>query len=84
MAIPPIEAANTPAFPRDLTGYAGHPPTVSWPGGAKLALSFVLNYEEGAENSVLHGDAGAETFLSEIVSAPHVPGMRHHSDGKPL
>ena len=79
MAIPPIAAANSPAYPRDLPGYAGHPPRVTWPGGAKLALSFVLNYEEGAENSVLHGDEGAETFLSEIVGAAPVPGMRHHS-----
>ncbi len=66
-------------YPRDLVGYAGSPPAVHWPGGARLAVSFVLNYEEGAENSVLHGDAGAETFLSEIVNAAPVPGMRHQS-----
>lgn len=70
----------TPDFyPRDLVGYGGHPPQVAWPGGAKLALSFVLNYEEGAENSILHGDDGAETFLSEIVNAQPVPGARHAS-----
>lgn len=79
MATPPIAAANTPAYPRDLAGYAGRPPVISWPGGARLALSFVLNYEEGAENSILHGDSGAETFLSEIVNAAPVSGLRHHS-----
>jgi putative urate catabolism protein len=67
------------AYPRDLVGYGGTPPPAGWPGGARLALSFVLNYEEGAENSVLHGDAGAETFLSEIVNAQPVPGARHVS-----
>jgi putative urate catabolism protein len=66
-------------YPRDLAGYAGKPPRITWPGGARIAISFVLNYEEGAENSVLHGDAGAETFLSEIINAAPVPGMRHQS-----
>lgn len=70
---------NTPDYPRDLIGYGEQPPIIKWPGGAKLALSFVLNYEEGAENSILHGDEGAETFLSEIVAAPQVPRARHHS-----
>lgn len=70
----------TPDFyPRDLIGYGGSAPRVAWPGGAKLALSFVLNYEEGAENAILHGDDGAETFLSEIVNAQPVPGARHAS-----
>jgi putative urate catabolism protein len=67
------------AYPRDLAGYGAAPPAGRWPNGARLAVSFVLNYEEGAENSVLHGDAGAETFLSEIVNAAPVPGMRHQS-----
>jgi putative urate catabolism protein len=67
------------AYPRDLAGYGAAPPAGRWPDGARLAVSFVLNYEEGAENSVLHGDAGAETFLSEIVNAAPVPGMRHQS-----
>jgi putative urate catabolism protein len=62
-----------------MIGYAGAASHVAWPNGAKLALSFVLNYEEGAENSVLHGDDGAETFLSEIVNAQAVPGARHAS-----
>ncbi len=66
-------------YMRDLIGYGDQKPRVSWPGGAKIALSFVLNYEEGAENSILHGDEGAETFLSEIVNAQPVPGMRHVS-----
>ena len=68
-----------PAYPRDLTGYGAAPPHAAWPGGARLALQFVLNYEEGAENSVLHGDQASESFLSEIVSAVPVPGMRHQS-----
>ena len=55
--------------PRDLIGYGEHPPRPRWPGGARLALQFVLNYEEGAERSVLDGDPHAETFLSEMVGA---------------
>ena len=66
-------------YPRDLAGYKGSPPNAKWPGGAKIAVQFVVNYEEGGENSVLHGDAGAETFLSEIINAPEVKGARHMS-----
>ncbi len=69
----------TADYPRNLTGYGAHPPDPKWPGGARLALQFVLNYEEGGENAVLHGDAGAETFLSEIVNAVPVEGARHMS-----
>jgi allantoinase len=58
-----------PDYPRDLAGYGERPPHPRWPGGARIALQFVLNYEEGAENSVLHGDEASETFLSEIVGA---------------
>jgi putative urate catabolism protein len=65
-------------YPRNLTGYGANPPHPRWPGGARLALQFVLNYEEGGENCVLHGDKGAETFLSEIINAPAVEG-RHMS-----
>ncbi len=65
--------------PRDFVGYGAAPPFAAWPGGARIAVSFVLNYEEGAENSVLHGDAGAETFLSEMVGVAPVPGARHVS-----
>ena len=68
-----------PSYPRDMVGYGAHPPRADWPGGARIALQFVLNYEEGAENSVLHGDAGSETFLSEIVGATSFRGARHMS-----
>jgi putative urate catabolism protein len=66
-------------YPRDLVGYGAHPPQADWPGGARLAVQFVLNYEEGAENSILHGDAASEAFLSEIVGAQPLPGVRHVS-----
>ncbi len=66
-------------YPRDLIGYGATPPHPHWPGGARIAVQIVLNYEEGGENSVLHGDEGAETFLSEIVNAAPVPGARHMS-----
>lgn len=56
-------------YPRDLAGYGRTPPHAHWPDGARIALQFVLNYEEGAENNVLDGDAGSETFLSEIIGA---------------
>ena len=65
-------------YPRDLIGYGRTPPHARWPGGARVALQFVLNYEEGGENSVLHGDAGSETFLSEIIGAASFPD-RHMS-----
>ncbi|SFB98894.1 allantoinase PuuE [Massilia yuzhufengensis] len=65
-------------YPRDLAGYGRNPPHPQWPGQARVALQFVLNYEEGGENSVLHGDAGSETFLSEIIGAASFP-MRHMS-----
>src|SRR5580693_2273223 len=64
--------------PRDLIGYGRNPPHPRWPGGARIALQFVLNYEEGAENSVLDGDASSEVFLSEISNAQAFP-MRHMS-----
>jgi allantoinase len=65
-------------YPRDLIGYGRHPPHPHWPNGARIALQFVLNFEEGAENSVLHGDAASEVFLSEIIGAQAFP-MRHMS-----
>lgn len=65
-------------YPRDLIGYGRRPPHPQWPGRARVALQFVLNHEEGAENSVLHGDAASETFLSEIIGAQAFP-MRHLS-----
>jgi len=64
-------------YPRDLRGYGARPPDPQWPGGARTAVQFVINYEEGAENCVLHGDAASEAFLSEIVGAAAYPGQRH-------
>ncbi|WP_288393326.1 allantoinase PuuE [uncultured Herbaspirillum sp.] len=65
-------------YPRDLAGYGRNPPHARWPGQARVALQFVLNYEEGGENCVLHGDAASEQFLSEIVGAAAYPA-RHMS-----
>ncbi len=65
-------------YPRNLIGYGRTPPHAQWPGGARVAVQFVLNYEEGAENCVLHGDAGSEQFLSEIIGAATYPA-RHMS-----
>ncbi len=67
-----------PAYPRDLSGYGRHPPHAQWPGKARIALQFVLNYEEGGENSVLHGDAMSEQFLSEMFN-PSAFADRHLS-----
>ncbi len=64
-------------YPRDLRGYGANPPDAAWPGGAKIAVQFVLNYEEGGENNLLHGDAGSEGFLSDIPGAAPWPGQRH-------
>ncbi len=71
--------AQASPYPRDLVGYGATPPDPQWPGRARIALQFVLNYEEGGENSVLHGDAASETFLSEIVGAQAFVGQRHMS-----
>lgn len=64
-------------YPRDLHGYGAHPPDPAWPGGAKLALQIVLNYEEGGENCLLHGDPASEAFLSETIGAQPWPGQRN-------
>ena len=64
-------------YPRDMVGYGRNPPDPKWPAGARLALQFVINYEEGGENNILHGDAASEAFLSEIVGAAAWPGQRH-------
>lgn len=69
----------SPDYPRDMVGYGATPPDPQWPGGARLALQIVLNYEEGAERSVLHGDPTSETFLSEIIGAEAFAGARHMS-----
>jgi putative urate catabolism protein len=66
-------------YPRDLVGYGGKAPQAKWPRKARIALQFVLNYEEGGENSVLHGDPASEAFLSEIVGAQPVEGARNMS-----
>jgi putative urate catabolism protein len=62
-----------------MAGYGARPPAAAWPNGARIAINFVLNYEEGAENSILHGDGASESFLSEIVNAQPIAGMRHIS-----
>jgi len=64
-------------YPRDLIGHGPTPPDAAWPGGARIAVQIVLNYEEGGENCLLHGDAASEAFLSEIVGAQPWPGQRH-------
>ena len=64
-------------YPRDMTGYGANPPAANWPNGAKIAVQIVLNYEEGGENNILHGDAASEAFLSEITGAAAWPGQRH-------
>ncbi|NHO31093.1 allantoinase PuuE [Acetobacter fallax] len=63
-------------YPRDMVGYGANPPDPRWPGQARVAVQFVINYEEGGENNILHGDAGSEAFLSEMVGARSVPGAR--------
>ena len=69
----------TTPYPRDLAGYGANPPQANWPGKARVAVQFVLNYEEGGENCVLHGDKQSEIFLSEIVGALPFVGARHMS-----
>ncbi|MGE0723924.1 MAG: allantoinase PuuE [Alphaproteobacteria bacterium] len=66
-----------PAYPRDLRGYGRTPPDPQWPGGARLALQFVINYEEGGENNILHGDPHSEAFLSEVIGSVNWPGQRN-------
>jgi len=76
--MPPPTYDSTAQYPRDLRGYGANPPHAQWPGQARIALQFVLNYEEGGENSVLHGDAGSEQFLSEMFNPASYPA-RHMS-----
>ena len=64
-------------YPRDMAGYGANPPHPQWPDKARIAVQFVINYEEGAENNILHGDTASERFLSEIVGAEAYEGMRH-------
>ena len=65
------------AYPRDLIGYGRNPPRADWPGGARIAVQLVLNYEEGGEMNVLHGDAASENFLSDMINPAPVVGARH-------
>jgi peptidoglycan/xylan/chitin deacetylase (PgdA/CDA1 family) len=64
-------------YPRDLVGYGGNPPTVTWPNGARIAVSFVLNYEEGGERSIMDGDAESKSYLTEMNELPGLPGRRN-------
>ena len=68
---------SEPGYPRDLRGYGRTPPDPKWPGGARVAVQFVVNFEEGGENNILHGDAGSEGFLSDVLGARSWPGRRH-------
>ena len=72
----PETRARTP-YPRNMRGYGPQPPDAAWPGGAAIAVQFVLNYEEGGESCVLHGDEASEAFLSDIAGAAPWPGQRH-------
>jgi putative urate catabolism protein len=65
------------SYPRDLRGYGRNPPDPRWPGGARVAVQFVVNFEEGGEQSILHGDPGSESFLSDVLGAVPWPGKRH-------
>jgi OHCU decarboxylase len=71
------EAEDLKRYPRDMTGHGAKAPAANWPDGARIAVQIVLNYEEGGENNVLHGDAASEAFLSEITGAQPWPGKRH-------
>ncbi len=71
----------TAPYPRDLAGYGRNPPHARWPGGARIAVQFVLNYEEGGENNVLHGDPGSEQFLSEMFNPASYPDRHMTMDG---
>jgi len=72
---------STLPYPRDLKGYGPTPPHAQWPGQARIALQFVLNYEEGGENCVLHGDAGSEQFLSELFNPASYPDRHLSMEG---
>ncbi|MFD0668880.1 allantoinase PuuE [Ramlibacter sp. MAHUQ-53] len=72
---------STAPYPRDLVGYGRNPPHARWPGNARVAVQFVLNYEEGGENHVLHGDPGSEQFLSEMFNPASFPARHMSMDG---
>lgn len=75
-----IDQINNAPYSRDLIGYHGQPPKVEWPNQARIAVQFVLNYEEGGENHVEHGDAGSEQFLSDIIGAASFPDKHMSMD----
>src|SRR3981081_4092397 len=64
-------------YPRDLHGSGRNPPEPGWPGNARVAVQFVVNFEEGGENNILHGDRASEAFLSDVLGAQPLPGQRH-------
>jgi putative urate catabolism protein len=68
---------TAPGYPRDLRGYGRNPPDPRWPGNARVAVQFVVNFEEGGENNILHGDPASEAFLSDVLGAQPWPGQRH-------
>jgi putative urate catabolism protein len=75
-----VRVMPTPSFseyPRDLTGYGRRTPDPRWPGNARVAVQFVINFEEGGENCILHGDQGSEAFLTDVLGAKPWPGQRH-------
>ncbi len=69
-------AGDAPDYPRDLIGYGRNPPHANWPGNARIAVQFVMNYEEGGERSILHGDGESECYLQEVVGIPSLKGVR--------
>ncbi len=75
----PMEHPQSADYPRDLIGYGSEPPHPHWPDDARIALSFVLNYEEGGERCILHGDKESEAFLSEMPAAQPLADVRHMS-----
>src|SRR5579863_7740480 len=72
-----MSAPDFSVYPRDLAGYGRHPPHPRWPGEARVAVQFVVNFEEGGENSILHGDEASEAFLVDVLGAKPWPGRRH-------
>jgi putative urate catabolism protein len=72
-----MAAGDLSKYPRDLAGYGRDPPDPRWPGGARVAVQFVVNFEEGGERNILHGDATSEAFLSDVLGAQPWPGQRH-------
>jgi len=72
-----MSSSDFSAYPRDLVGYGRNPPDPRWPGGARVAVQFVVNYEEGGERNVLHGDATSEAFLSDVLGAQPWAAQRH-------